>query len=116
MAQAVKALQIKGQTDHLGRACRSTRVEPFIPTAMHKPTNTCMIGSSSIHVHQSISFVVDLLHNMHQVNSMLSLTTNAGVMTTNFKAELPGYSMVWFDPQAMTNVLSFGNIAKQYPI
>ena len=24
--------------------------------------------------------------------------------------------MVWFDPQAMTNVLSFGNIAKQYPI
>ena len=23
---------------------------------------------------------------------------------------------MWFDPQAMTNVLSFGNIAKQYPI
>ena len=22
----------------------------------------------------------------------------------------------WFDPQAMTNVLLFGNIAKQYPI
>ena len=35
---------------------------------------------------------------------------------TNFKAELSGYSNVWFDPQAMTNVLSFGNIAKQYPI
>ena len=35
---------------------------------------------------------------------------------TNFKAELPGYGTVWFDPQAMTNVLSSGNIAKQYPI
>ena len=35
---------------------------------------------------------------------------------TNLKAELPGYSTVWFDPQAMTNVLSLGNIAKQYPI
>ena len=35
---------------------------------------------------------------------MLSLTTNAGVMMTNVKAELPGYSTVWFDPQAMTNV------------
>ena len=35
---------------------------------------------------------------------------------TNLKAEFPGYSTVWFDPQAMTNVLSFGNIAKQYPI
>ena len=32
---------------------------------------------------------------------MLSLTMNAGV---------------WFDPQAMTNVLSFSNIAKQYPV
>ena len=35
---------------------------------------------------------------------------------TNLKAELPTYGMVWFDPQAMTNVLSFGNIAKQYPV
>ena len=35
---------------------------------------------------------------------------------TNLKAELPGYGTIWFDPQAMTNVLSFGNIAKQQPI
>ena len=34
---------------------------------------------------------------------------------TNLKPELPGYGTVWFNPQAMTNVLSFGNIAKQYP-
>ena len=50
----------QGATHHPGRACRPTRVEPFIPTAMHKPTSTCMIGSSLIHVHQSISFVIDL--------------------------------------------------------
>ena len=56
------------------------------------------------------------MHNVHQVNTMLSLATNAGVMTTDPKAELPGYGTVWFDPQPMTNVLSFGNIAKQYPI
>ena len=41
---------------------------------------------------------------------------NAGMMTTNLKAELPGYGTVQFDPQAMTNELSFGNIAKPYPI
>ena len=41
---------------------------------------------------------------------------NAGMMMTNLKAEFPGYSMIWFDPHAMTNVLSFGNIAMQYPI
>ena len=42
---------------------------------------------------------------MHCVNTTLPLTMNAGVMMTNLKAELPGYGTVWFDPQAMTNVL-----------
>ena len=55
VAQVAKALPLKGQIDCLGRACTSTRVEPFIPTAMCKPTSTCTIGSSLIHVHQSIS-------------------------------------------------------------
>ena len=53
---------------------------------------------------------------MHQVSTTLYLTMNAGMMTSNLKAELPGYGTVWFDPQSMTNVLRFGNIAKQYPI
>ena len=50
------------------------------------------------------------------MHTTLSLAMNAGTMMTNLQAELPGYSTVWFAPQAMTNVLSFGNIAKQYPI
>ena len=49
----------QGQRDHLRRACRSTRMEPFIPTTMCKPASTCMIGSSLIHVYQSISFAID---------------------------------------------------------
>ena len=53
---------------------------------------------------------------MHQVNTMLSLAMNTGVMMTNLKADLPGYGTVWLDPQAMMNVLSFGNIAEQYPV
>ena len=70
--------------------------------------NTC----SSIDLFCNQSFVC----NMHQFNTTLSLATNAGMMMTNLKAELPGFGTVWFDPQAMTNVLSFGNIAKQHPI
>ena len=41
---------------------------------------------------------------------------NERMMMTSIKAKLPSYGTVWFDHQAMTNVLSFGNIAKQYPI
>ena len=53
--------------------------------------NTC----SLINLFCNRSFV----HNMHQVNTTLSLATNAGMMMTNLKAELPSYSMVWFDPK-----------------
>ena len=34
------------------------------------------------------------VHNVHQVNTTLSLATNAGMMMTNLKAELPG--MAWY--------------------
>ena len=54
--------------------------------------------------------------NVHQVNTTLSLATNAGTVMTNLQAELPSYGTVSFDIQAITNVLSFGNIAKKYPI
>ena len=67
---------------------------------------------SSINPFCSQSFV----SNIRQVNTTLSLATNAGVMMASLKAELPSYGTTWFDPQAMTNVLLFGNIAKQYPI
>ena len=72
------------------------------------PLNAC----SSIDLFCNQSYVC----NVHQVNTTLALTTNAEVMMTILKEELPGYSTVWFDPQAMTNVLSFGNIAKQYSV
>ena len=82
-------------------------------------TSSCTAHLSLIHVHELISFVIGPLcnlYNMHQVSTMLSLAMNAGVMMTNLKAELPGYGTVSFDPQAMTNVLSFGTITKQYLI
>ena len=56
------------------------------------------------------------MHNVHRVNTTLFLTMNARVMMNKLKAELPGYGSVWFDSQAMTNALCFGNIAKPYTI
>ena len=70
--------------------------------------NTC----SSIDLLCNQSFV----HNVHQVNTMLSLAMNAGVMMTNLRPEFPGSGTVSFDPPSLTNVLSFGKIAKQYPV
>ena len=84
----------------------------YVQTNLHMYDWILLDTCSSINLFCNRSF----MHNVHQVNTTLSLATNAGMMMMNLKAELPGYGTVWFDPQAMTNVLSFGNIAKQYPI
>ena len=37
--------------------------------------------------------------NVHQVNTTLCLAMNAGMMTTNLKAELPGYALYGLTPK-----------------
>ena len=85
-----------------------------ISTHSYVQTNKHMYDWILLDTHSSIDLFCNrsFVHLVHQVNTILSLAMNAGVMMTNLKAELPGYGTVWFDPQAMTNVLSFGNIAK----
>jgi hypothetical protein len=43
----------------------------------------------------------DLVTNIRQTNEELTLTTNAGVLQTKMKANVPGLGEVWFDLTAM---------------
>ena len=90
----------------------SIHTHSYVQTNKHMYDWILLDTCSSIDLFCNQSFI----YNVHQVNTTLSLTTNTRMMTANLKAELPVYGTVWFDPQAMTNVLSFGKIAKQYPI
>ena len=51
--------------------------------------------------------------NIRTVDETLRLHTNGGVLTTNQKAGLPGYGAVWYDPRAITNILSLNNVKKR---
>ena len=46
------------------------------------------------------------LKNIHHVKETLQLSTNGGVLTTNMKGTFPGYGLVWYHPNAITNILS----------
>ena len=67
----------------------------YVETSNHMYDWILLKTCSLINLFCNRSFV----QNMHQVNTTLSLATNAGMMMTNLKAELPSYSMVWFDPK-----------------
>jgi hypothetical protein len=44
----------------------------------------------------------------------LNVAINAGNLTTNKKAILPGYRKVWYADSAMTNLISLANMESQY--
>ena len=41
---------------------------------------------------------------------------NAGSRLTNYVGDLPGYGTVWYDPQAIANILSLRRVHDQYHI
>ena len=58
----------------------------------------------------------NLVKDIHESKETLFLHTNDGVIKTNMKATVPGYGVVWFDAQAMTNVFCFANMVEKYRI
>ena len=51
-----------------------------------------------------------LVRNIHTVDEALELNTNAGVIKNNQKAMLPNYGKVWYNPEAIANILSFAKL------
>jgi len=58
----------------------------------------------------------DMVSNIRDTDETLSLTTNAGVLTTTKKADVPGWGEVWFNPEAVTNIFSLAHMVDRYPV
>jgi hypothetical protein len=58
----------------------------------------------------------DLAEKIHTVYETLTLSTNGGELHTNKCATVPGYSKVWFDDKAITNIFSFALMEDKYKI
>ena len=68
---------------------------------------------STVHVFANPQLVT----NIRKTNETLQVTTNAGTFEWKHKANLPWSDMeVWFDPNSITNVLSFGLLQEKYKI
>ena len=46
----------------------------------------------------------------------LNLRTNGGILQSNKKGFLPNYGKVWYDPRAITNILSLFNVKKKHRV
>ena len=56
---------------------------------------------------------IELLINVrYEPKYRLVLRTNGGGLTTQWRGELPGYGLVWYHPDALTNILSLSRVIK----
>ena len=56
-----------------------------------------------------------LLHDIHTVDTSISIQCNAGTNTTNQKGYLGDYpTPVWYNPKGIANILSMKDVAQHY--
>ena len=52
----------------------------------------------------------NMITNIHKAKTVMQMQTNGGMITNNHKATLPNYGEVWYNPSAITNILSFAKL------
>ena len=57
-----------------------------------------------------------LVLNIRKVQDSMTVKGNGGLLTTNMKADIHNYGEVWFDPSAITNILSLKNVREKYRV
>ena len=58
----------------------------------------------------------EMVENIRTSGKTLELATNAGTSLSNEIADVPGYSMVWFDENAIANIFGLSELKKKYRI
>ena len=58
----------------------------------------------------------NLIDNITEQDESITIYTNGGEVTTNYKGTLEGYGDVWYHPNAITNILSLNNVRKNHRV
>ena len=58
----------------------------------------------------------ELVKNIRTVTEILELRTNAGTILSTQKCTVPGFGEAWFNPKAVTNILSFAEVSDKFRI
>ena len=57
-----------------------------------------------------------ILKDIRDTNENMTVFTNGGSLTTCKKGFLPGYGLVWYHPDAITNILSLNNVKRKWQV
>jgi hypothetical protein len=69
-------------------------------------------SASSVDLFCNKSYVVDI----HVCGQTLNLAWTGGMFSTNLKATVPGYGLVWFSEKAISNVFSLAGMMDKFQV
>ena len=58
----------------------------------------------------------ELVKNIRTVTEILELRTNTGTILSTQRCTVPGFGEAWFNPKAVTNILSFEEVSDKFRI
>ena len=58
----------------------------------------------------------EMLINIKEVKKGMTVHCNAGTTVTNMMGMLPGYGEVWYDPNAIANILSLKRVKEEHRV
>ena len=94
-----------GQTSHHGTAM--AQAATTIPK-----TWVLLDNQSTLHLFCN----QELLKDICEADGSMTVTSNGGTRTTKMKGTLPGFGDVWYDPGAITNILSLSSVQERYRV
>ena len=120
-----------GQTQSQGQARSGTDTNGTVVQTNDKHANATSNHMSFSALQSSISpewllldnqSTVDIIHNknilenIHTASTPITISSHAGHRTLHQQALLPGYGLVWYDPQGPANILSLHNAQHRFRI
>ncbi len=87
------------------------RYKEFIKDGIQLDQVVLLDNQSTMDLYGNKDFLCDIRKSKKMV-----LSSNGGTMTVDHHATLEGYGDVWYSPDAITNILSFKHVIRQYRV